>query len=131
MELGITKDKGSVTRLKEEEWLDDYTKDVFKESSGLMFWGAIRYNWKGPCVVIRPEIKSVRDQSVLLLQEHAKPAFEEALGKHWIKWMNYKMAKGWNACVTKKKEKVKTGKPPTIPKLADFGPGRSKKGGID
>ena len=61
MELGLTKDKESVIRLKEKEWHNDYTKEIFKESSGLIFWGAIKYNWKGPCVIIQPETETVRN----------------------------------------------------------------------
>lgn len=102
---------------------------MFKESSGLMFWGAIAYNWKGPCVVIRPETEAVRKQSIKTLEDHARPKWEDAMGKYWVKWMNYHMAKGWNEGV-KRKDRVKTGKLPAIPKLSDFGPDRSKKGGI-
>jgi hypothetical protein len=131
MNLGISKDRGCVTRTVDEEWLDDCTKDVFKESSGLMFWGSIAYNWKGPCVVIKKEVKAVRDASIAMLEADAIPAWKEAMDAHWVKWMNYKMAKGWNHCTTKKKEKVLTGKLPVAPRLSSFGPGRSEKGGID
>jgi hypothetical protein len=37
MNLGISKNRGCVIRIVDEEWLDDCTKDVFKESSGLIF----------------------------------------------------------------------------------------------
>ena len=45
--------------------------------------------------------------------------------------MIYMMAKGWNECTTNKKEKIKTGRAPRIPKLPESGPGRSRKEGID
>jgi hypothetical protein len=82
-------------------------------------------------VVIKKEVKAVRDVLITMLEADVIPAWKEVMDAHWVKWMNYKMAKGWNYYTTKKKEKVLIGKLPVAPRLSSFGPGRSKKGGID
>jgi len=43
--------KVKVTRLKSERWNADCTEPVYKKYSSIIFWGAIGYNFKGPCYI--------------------------------------------------------------------------------
>jgi hypothetical protein len=77
IEVGLRRGKQMVTRLPEEEWDDDCIIRRYKNYATVMFWGAIAYNWKGPCHIWTKESaeeKKENDQLAAYLRAEAMPA---------------------------------------------------------
>ncbi len=67
VKLGENRGRIHVTRTKDEEWEPACMEKAFSGYSTFMFWGAIAYNWKGPCHIYEPEEKEARAASILRL----------------------------------------------------------------
>ncbi len=65
--MGENRGQIYVTRLKNEEWEPDCLEKLFSGYSTFIFWGAIAWNWKGPCHVYTPEEPALRKASILQL----------------------------------------------------------------
>jgi hypothetical protein len=59
-----------------------------------MFWGAIAWNWKGPCVVIKKESKTERLASLAQLESDAILKWRDAMESFTVKACNYYIVKG-------------------------------------
>jgi transposase len=129
MPLGVQDQIHAVTRLPSEKWDDDCCVQDFKKPLKLQFFGAIAWNYKGPCYIFDIETEAERATSIAALQEHYKAEYDRQMEAYGVKAMNYYMAKGFNETAkTRGCKKVLTGRLPAKPKA---GPQRSKGGGID
>jgi len=89
MKLGVTKDRGSVTRTKEKEWYNDCTKDLVRYSGAQLAITGKDLVWSSGQKRGQFETNQIKT-----LEEHARLAWEKAMGLYWVKLMNYMMAKG-------------------------------------
>ena len=132
IKAGITSRRRQVTRTIDEEWHEDTVDPRFKDATGLMFWGGIAFDWKGPCYIFDREDKKERKETIVTLAEDATPEFERRMADYEIRLKTYlKLKKKKEDAKGREKALIKTGRKPTIPKLSDCGPMRSDKGGID
>jgi hypothetical protein len=68
--MGEIKGKRRIIRLPEEEWDEDCIDKTFRgKTEGVMFYGIIGFNWKGPCHVYRKETKEQRKASLHVLED--------------------------------------------------------------
>jgi transposase len=130
MLLGVQDQLHNVTRLPNEKWDDDCCIQDFKKPVTLQFFGAIAYNWKGPCYIFDTETDADRAISIAALQESHKIEYTAEMEAFGVKALNYLMTKGFKETAHLRQywKKFKTGRMPAKPKP---GPGRSKGGGID
>jgi hypothetical protein len=73
MPLGIQDFIHNITRLPNEKWNDDCCIPDFKKPMKLQFFGAIAYNWKGPCYIFDTETDIERTALITALQDSHKP----------------------------------------------------------
>jgi hypothetical protein len=130
MPLEVQDQVHDVTRLPNEKWNDDCCIQDFKKPVTLQFFGAIAYNWKGPCYIFDTETDAERVISIAALQESHKIEYTAQMEAFGVKALNYLMTKGFKKAAHPKQywKKLKTGRMPAKPKP---GPGKSKGGGID
>jgi transposase len=136
MALGVQDLIHNITRLPEEKWDNDCCISDFKKPVTLQFFGAIAYDWKGPCHVFCTETEAERAASIALLLAFHKAQYKSDMATYECRLINHAMAKAWNeetagkVCpmTGKRFKKVKTGRWPAKP---PGGPQRSKGGGID
>ena len=67
VKLGVNRGKIHVTRTKDEEWEPACLEKSFTGYSTFIFWGAIAWNWKGPCYIYIPEEPALRKASITRL----------------------------------------------------------------
>lgn len=114
IEVGLRRGKDLVTRLPNEEWHKDCILRRYKNYSTIMFWGAIGYNWKGPCHIWEKESAKEKKKNDAEVQK-MKDKYEPIARAEFEQWL--------------KKRGKKPGRQPTF-KFTAFSR-NGKAGGID
>lgn len=84
--MGEVKGKRRITRLADEGWLEDTTDKTFGgPRQGILFYGIIGFNWKGPCHVYRKETRQQREDPHAEDLEAARAEWTVKLRTGWSK----------------------------------------------